>query len=143
VGGESLFFGTSSSNVLTIEFGAYDSINQTFSANSGVIAAGFTFSRNTAATVDTIWNVSFFDGATLLSAQNIGAGQAQNVAGLFGYIAQPGEEITRIVVGGGTSFYNDKNHFIDDFGFAVVPEPSAALLSSLGLLALLSRHRRV
>jgi hypothetical protein len=32
VGGESLFFGTASQNVLTIEFGKYDSDSQTFAA---------------------------------------------------------------------------------------------------------------
>lgn len=141
VGGESLFFGTSSSNVLTIEFGEYNSLTQTFTANAGVLAAGFTFARNTAATTATTWNVSFYDGATLLSAQTIGAGTAQTVAALFGYIAQPGEEITRIVVGGSGSAYNDKNHFLDDFGFAPIPEPGAALLGGLGLLALLRRRR--
>jgi hypothetical protein len=134
-GGESLFFGTSNSNVLTIEFGSYDALTTTFTANAGVLAAGLTFSRNTAAAVATTWNVSFYDGATLLSAQTIGAGIATNVAALFGYIAQPGEEITRIVVGGAGSAYDNKNHFVDDFGFAPVPEP-AAIAGLLGILAL-------
>jgi hypothetical protein len=142
VGGESLFFGTASTNVLTIEFGQYDALTESFSANAGVAAAGFTFARNTAATAATTWNVSFFDGATLLSAQSVGAGTGTNVAALFGYITQPGETITRIVVGGTGSAYDNKNHFLDDFGFAAIPEPSAALLGSLGLLALLRRKRQ-
>lgn len=133
VGGESLFFGTAATNVLTIEFGEYDSGSSTFTANVGVSAAGFTFSRNTAATATTTWKADFFNGSTLLSSQTLNAGTAQNVAALFGYIAQPGEQITRVVIGGSGTSYDNKNHFVDDFGFAPVPEPTAVVLAGLGL----------
>lgn len=141
VGGESLFFGTASTNVLTIEFGDYDPILQTFTANAGVPAAGFTFARNTAATATTTWQAEFFDGASVVSSQTINAGTAQNVAALFGYIAQPGEQITKIVLGGSGTAYDNRNHFLDDFGFAPVPEPSAVMLAGLGLATLFVRLR--
>lgn len=140
-GGESLFFGTASTNVLTISFGNYDATSQTFTANAGVPAAGFTFSRNTLADATTTWKADFFDGSTLLSSQTVNAGTAQNVAALFGYIAQPGEQITQIVLGGPGTAYNNKNHFLDDFGFAPVPEPSALALAGLGLATLVARLR--
>lgn len=135
VGGESLFFGTAASNVLTIEFGDYDAGTSTFTANAGVSAAGFTFSRNTLATAATTWKADFFDGSTLLSSQSLGAGTAQNVAALFGYIAQPGEQITKVVIGGTGTSYDNKNHFVDDFGFAPVPvpEPTAVVMAGLGV----------
>lgn len=141
VGGESLFFGTDSQNLLTIDFGAYDSLTSTFAANAGVAAAGFTFSRNTAATVGTSWKAVFYDGATILSTQTVDAGTNQTVSALFAYIAQTGEKITRIEIGGSGTNYNSKNHFVDDFGFAAIPEPASTLLGGIGLLALLRRRR--
>jgi len=142
-GGESLFFGTSAANVWTVEFGTYDSDTGIFTAGVGVAAAGFTFSRNTAATIATTWKAEFFDGETSLSLQTVNAGTAQNVSGLFGYIAPPGETITKIVLGGPGASYNDKNHFIDDFGFAAVPEPSTFALAGLGIALLALRRRSV
>lgn len=142
-GGESLFFGTSAANVWTVEFGSYDSETATFTPGVGVAAAGFTFSRNTAATAGTTWKAEFFDGEVSLSLQVVDAGVAQNVSGLFGYIAQPGETITRIVLGGPGTSYNDRNHFIDDFGFAAVPEPSTFALAGLGIALLALRRRFV
>lgn len=141
LGGESLFFGTDSRNILTIEFGAYDALTETFAAGTGVLAAGFTFARNTAAAVSTSWKVEFFDGATLLSSQSVNAGTNQSAAALFGYISQPGEQITRIVIGGSGTAYDNKNHFVDDFGFAAIPEPASALFFPLAALALIHRRR--
>ncbi len=141
--GESLFFGTSGANVWTVEFGTYDSDTATFVPGVGVAAAGFTFSRNTAATVATTWKAEFLDGEVSLSLQTVNAGTAQNVSGLFGYVAQPGETITRIVLGGPGASYDNKNHFIDDLGFAaVVPEPSVFALTGLGLATWLLAARR-
>ena len=64
-----------------------------------------------------------------------------NDAGLFGYIAQSGEQITKIVLGGAGTSYDNRNHFVDDFGFAPVPEPSALVLGGLGLAVLVRQLR--
>jgi hypothetical protein len=141
--GESIFFGTSASNRMTIEFGTWD--GSAFTANASVAAAGFTFSRNTAASNPTTWKVFFYDGETLLSEQSVVAGLTQTVATLFGYIAGPEEAITRIVIGGigSGAAYDDKNHFVDDIGFAVVPEPSVfSMLAGIGALGLATTRRR-
>lgn len=138
LGGESLFFGTAASNVMTIEFGTLAS--SVFTADQGVAAAGFTFSRNTSSPSGE-WRVSFFDGATLLSSQSVSTGNGTNFAALFGYVATSGQSITKIEIGGDGSNYNSTNAFVDDIGFAPVPEPSTALLS-LGALGLLLRRRR-
>lgn len=45
------------------------------------------------------------------------------------------------VLGGPGSAYDNRNHFLDDFGFAPVPEPSALVLAGLGLATLVRRMR--
>ncbi len=139
LGGESLFFGTAASNVMTIEFGTYAS--SVFTADQGVAAAGFTFSRNTVSASGE-WRVSFFDGATLLSAQSVSTGSGTNLAALFGYVATGGQSITSIQIGGLGTNYNSTNAFVDDIGFAAVPEPSTVALLGLGAFALAAKRRR-
>lgn len=141
LGGESLFFGTSNQNTWTVDFGTYIETDATFAADQGVGAVGFAFMRNSLAAVPTVWKATFYDGDTILSAQTVEAGTAQNVAALFAYIAGPDEQITRVVVGSPTGTqYDNKNHFIDDFGFApLIPEPATLGAIALTGLALLRR----
>ena len=144
LGGESIFFGTNGANQMTIEFGEWD--GSSFTAAASVAAAGFTFSRNTAAAVDTFWVARFFNGETLLSRQEVSAGRSVAVAALFGYVAEPGQSITRIEIGGPSLGinYDNKNHFVDDIGFAAaIPEPAAfAVFAGLGSLGLAVTRRR-
>jgi hypothetical protein len=54
----------------------------------------------------------------------------------FGFEAPSGLLITRVAISAGGN-----NPTIDDIGF-IIPEPSAAMLSIIGALGLISRRRR-
>lgn len=122
---------------VVIEFGSFTSPS-TFAADQAVSTVGFMLNQNANAIART-WTATFFDASNeVLSTQSSAANANSSL--LFG-LTESSNNIRRVelVIGGG----GDAGSFIDDLGFAVIPEPSAALLSSLGLLALLSRHRRV
>jgi hypothetical protein len=63
------------------------------------------------------------------------------VAALFGYIVQSGEQIKRVVIGGAGTAYDNKNHFVDDFGIAPLPEPKSVVMAGVAAAILIAGRR--
>lgn len=120
---------------VVIEFGSFTSPS-TFVPDQAASAVGFMLNQNAGATART-WTATFFDSSDgVLSTQTSSANANSSL--LFG-LTQSSNNIRRIelVIGGG----GDAGTFIDDLGFAVIPEPSVALLSFVSLGLLLRRRR--
>lgn len=125
---------------LIIDFGSFTSPS-TFTADSAVSALGFmvtTAAKNLPRTI----TATFFDSSNgVLDTQTFSNAPASSAL-LFGHI-EPTNAISRVelTVTNGTGTDTDNGLFIDDLGFAVIPEPSVALLSFVSLGLLLRRRR--
>jgi hypothetical protein len=97
-------------------------------------AAGFTLPRAEASGRDegteaeTVWEAGFYDGeGNLLSRQTARPGDGTDIAAQFGYIAQEGEAISKIVIGDIEEWFlsgtSANRMFFDDLLFAVVGAP--------------------
>lgn len=132
-------------STLTISFGTWD--GSAFSANQTVGAAAFTF--NNVYTTKT-GSVLFKDaGGTSLNTSfaYTGANDTDSSGNhkdfYFGWdaTAETTSQIASIEITF-TDSGGPFTSFIDDVAFTTIPEPSAALLGSLGILGLLLRRRR-
>jgi len=80
------------------------------------------------------------DATTVTLTDSVASGNVNTDNTFFGYQASGDRFITRFTINSGNA---NQPWLIDDLGFVVaIPEPSAALLGAVGMLALLTNRRR-
>lgn len=135
--------GTSASNgsypfqldaFLTITFGTWDGVAETFTADRTVDASSLTIRNFKIADV----NVLFYDASgVLLSEQSITTTSGDNGQGA--YFGTNVGGISYLTVEMVTD--NNTRAWIDDIGMTTIPEPTSLALLGLGGLAMLRRRR--
>jgi hypothetical protein len=129
---------------LTVEFGTYDASTTTFTTGASVGSVGFVLNGHRTGIE---YKVSFYNSAGVQVGSTVttaGANESPHYTDVsVGYLwdGTTANAVSKVVIFRDASTRGTTSQGLDDFGFALVPEPSALTLIGAGALALLRRRR--